>query len=106
MSCKRGEVYPSWRYTAEGDSKLVHDAVEDDALGPEWDVPEAFADDAGGGGSMHDLSAKDAAALAADADLETAKALLVTEQAHPTKDGGRPSVIKAIEKRIAELTEA
>jgi len=43
MGFARGEVYPSWRQTADGKTCLVHDKAEDDALGAEWDVPEAFA---------------------------------------------------------------
>lgn len=42
MGFKRGEVYPSWRATASGETQLVNNAAEDAALGPEWDVPEAF----------------------------------------------------------------
>jgi hypothetical protein len=111
---ERGSIYPSWRYHKTEPPVLCEGPEQDAQLGDEWsdedirefgapqaDAPaEAPADE---GGSMHDLSAKDAAALAADADLATAKALLETEQANPNKEGGRPSVIKAIEKRIAAL---
>lgn len=38
---ERGTVYPSWRMTADGKTTLVNNEAEDDALGPEWDVPEA-----------------------------------------------------------------
>lgn len=113
----RGDIYPSWRYHRTDKPVICQNAEQDAQLGDEWSdedirvfgaAPAPVDAPAGPhagdeGGSMHDLSAKDAAALAADADLDTAKALLETEQANPNKEGGRPSVIKAITKRIAEL---
>lgn len=41
---KRGEIYPTWLQHPTGEQKLIHTAAEDAELGPEWDVPQAFAE--------------------------------------------------------------
>lgn len=58
-------------------------------------------------GDLHELNAAAAKALVEQAQsVETLSALAVAERANPKLEGGRVSVLRAIEARAAEFTEA
>lgn len=103
------QEYPKWIYHRDGASKIVKTAAEHDQHNSdEWrEEPFGAVESAEPSqeGTFYDLSVKDAKDVIAASDLDTAKALLETELAHPEREGGRPSLVKAIEARIAELSE-
>lgn len=62
---------------------------------------------AGGDTRTHELTVPQARELVAGIeDVEALEQLAVGEEQHPQHDGGRKSVLEAIDDRIAELTEA
>lgn len=122
-------TYPCWRYHATRDAVLVRTRADYDALGPGWaDTPAAFPPapvvpvDSVDPPAAHETPLPTTEEIAADlyrlkADKVVAAINRATcvdilertrqvEAVHPEHKGGRKSVLRALEARLAELADA
>ena len=116
--------YPAMRYARNGETTTVYNQAQDEALDPfvwrntpdpaAWaDVPPPAPPDpakaaataaAAIGESLYFLNATESTALVNGADTpEKLDAIETAEKAHPKHEGGRVSVLRAIEERRAAL---
>lgn len=79
---KQKQIYPAWRYHRTEEARVVKDAAEDAALGPEWkNTPAAF-------------DAPEAVEpLSGETEVKTVPALPVDPPSRPKR--GRPRKDKA-----------
>lgn len=118
------QPYPSWRYHATLPARLVHNAAEDEALGPEWGkVPGAAAvaqiqaappapeppppvppEEQAAREQLWGMPAKAVIEKLEDVtDLEALRRIRQRECANARYGGGRHAVLKVIDAREREL---